>query len=195
MRNLDLRATIRTRHRPQRRHRLRRAERQIHAGDPRPVAADATDRLAGPRRTTVHQRDQLRTADRLLGVEAELVERVRRPVPRPALPLQLAADVVVAATRRRRQVRREPSRRRTRNLVSRLHTTERRSGRENAQEQPKLSEPQRTSAHLRGAALTIGRPFRDRRPARSAYRLHWLLAVRAAGAQLYQRLSRRSFRR
>jgi hypothetical protein len=60
MRDLDLRATIRPRHRPQRRHRLRRAERQIHTRHPRPVATDAAERLAPSRRTTLHQRDELR---------------------------------------------------------------------------------------------------------------------------------------
>jgi hypothetical protein len=49
VRDLDLRATVGIRHRPERRHRLRRAERHVHTCDARPVAADAADRLTGPR--------------------------------------------------------------------------------------------------------------------------------------------------
>jgi hypothetical protein len=65
--------------------------------------------------------------------------------------------------------------------VSGLHTNERRSGLRNAQEQPELSERQRTSATPRGPGLTIRRTLRGLRrtlrglqPARSAYRLRCL---------------------
>jgi hypothetical protein len=84
----------------------------------RPAAADRPSPANDP-----HQRHELRAADRSCWVQAELAQSVGRGVPAAALALELAADVIVAAARRRRQIRREPGRRAPRNLVSRLHTT------------------------------------------------------------------------
>ena len=81
------------------------------------------DRLPARRRTPLHQADEIRLAYRLRRIKAEPVERLRRPVPDAAVTFELAPDVVVTPTRRRRQVRGEPSGCAPRDLVRRLHTT------------------------------------------------------------------------
>ena len=77
VRDLDLRTPIRARHRPQRGHRLRRAERHIDPRDPRPVATDPADRLPdrGERPSISVTSSERR--DRPRRVETELAERVR----------------------------------------------------------------------------------------------------------------------
>ena len=137
VRDLDLRATVRTGHRPQRRDRLRRAERQIDPRHARPVGTDAADRLPGPRRAALHQRDQVGATNRHGRVEAELAERLWGAEPHAALTLQLASHVVVTAARRRRQIGRETGRRAARDLVGRLHAIDRRSGPERGARGPR----------------------------------------------------------